>query len=116
AYNDRRGVTAEFNLNLLARANRELGADFDLDAFEHRADYVRTKERVEIYLVSGRDQGVRLEGRAFAFPAGETIHTADSYKYWLEHFGRLTSRAGFSVGRQWFDAKNYFCVQYLITE
>jgi len=114
AYNDRRGVTAEFNLNLLARANRELDADFDLDAFEHRADYVRSKERVEIYLVSRRDQVARVGGREFAFRAGELIHTEYSYKYSLEQFGRLTSRAGFAPGRQWIDAKNYFCVQYLM--
>ena len=116
AYNDRRGVTAEFNLNLLARINRELDADFDLDAFEHRADYVRPKERVEIYLVSRQEQVVRLGGRAFAFRDGELIHTEYSYKYSLEHFDRLTARAGFSRARCWFDAKHYFCVQYLIID
>src|SRR5947199_7268188 len=63
AYNDRRGVTAEFNLNLLGRINRELGADFDLDAFAHRADYVRSQERVEIYLASRHDQVARVGGR-----------------------------------------------------
>jgi dimethylhistidine N-methyltransferase len=113
AYNDRRGVTAEFNLNLLARINRELGADFDLRAFEHRAVYIRVKERLEMHLVSRKAQIVRVDGRLFSFQEGETIHTEYSYKYSLEHFGRLASRAGFSLGRQWFDPNRHFCVQYL---
>jgi dimethylhistidine N-methyltransferase len=113
AYNDRRGVTAEFNLNLLARINRELGADFDLHSFEHQADHVRAKERLEMHLVSRKAQVVRLDGRAFAMDEGEMIHTEDSYKYSWEHFGRLTSQAGFSLDRQWFDENRYFCVQHL---
>ena len=116
AYNDQRGISAAFNLNLLARINRELGADFDLRAFAHRADYERTQERVVMHLVSLDDQIVRVGGEAFSFQNGEMIHTEDSYKYSLEHFGRLTSRAGFSLDRQWFDDKRYFCIQYLVAE
>jgi dimethylhistidine N-methyltransferase len=116
AYNDRRGISAAFNLNLLARINRELGADFDLRAFEHRADYVRAKERMEMYLVSRKPQAVRIDGRRFAFRDGEAIHTEYSYKYSPEHFGRLTAQAGFSPSRQWLDEKGYFCVQYLIAD
>jgi dimethylhistidine N-methyltransferase len=113
AYNDRRGVSAAFNLNLLTRINRELGADFDLDEFEHRAVYSREKECVEMHLVSRRTQVVRVSGTAFSFGEGETIHTECSYKYTVEHFGRLTSHAGFTTTRQWMDAQKYFCVQYV---
>ena len=116
AYNDRQGISAAFNLNLLARINRELGADFDLRAFAHRADYNRKKQRVEIHLVSLKDQVVRIGGRDFTFQEGEMIHTEYSYKYSLDRFGRLTSRAGFSLDRQWSDANQYFCVQYLIVD
>jgi len=116
AYNDRRGVTALFNLNLLARINRELDADFDLDAFAHRATYVREQERVEMHLVSRSPQLVRIAGLEFGFDEGETIHTECSYKYSLEQFGRLTSRAGLTLIRQWLDPQRYFSVQYLIVD
>jgi uncharacterized SAM-dependent methyltransferase len=113
AYNDGRGVTAAFNLNLLARVNRELGGDFDLDAFTHRALYIREQERVEIHLVSRTAQLVRVAGLEFGFDEGETIHTEYSYKYSLEHIQRLTSRAGFQLIHQWLDPMRYFAVQYL---
>jgi dimethylhistidine N-methyltransferase len=116
AYNDRRGITAEFNLNLLARINRELAADFDLSAFTHRAQYVRPKERVEIHLVSEKTQVVHVGGRTFAFGAGESIHTEDSYKYSPDTFSRLTSQAGFSLVRQWLDPRKYFAVQYMTVD
>jgi dimethylhistidine N-methyltransferase len=116
AYNDRRGVSAAFNLNVLERMNRELGADFDLTAFAHRADYVRSKERMEMYLVSREPQVVRIAGREFSFREGETIHTECSYKYSLDHFSRLTSRAGFRLVEQWLDPLNYFAVQYLVVD
>jgi dimethylhistidine N-methyltransferase len=113
AYNDRRGITALFNLNLLARVNRELDADFDLSAFVHRADYFRAKERVEMHLVSQGPQIVRIGGFEFDFEEGETIHTECSYKYSIERFGRLTSQAGFALARQWLDPQSLFSVQYL---
>jgi L-histidine N-alpha-methyltransferase len=116
AYNDRRGVTAAFNLNILARINSELDADFDLDAFEHRADYLRELERVEMHLVSRQAQVVHIAGRKFEFVEGETIRTECSYKYSLEHFNRLTKRAGFTLNRQWLDAHGYFSVQYLLVD
>lgn len=116
AYNDGRGVTAAFNLNLLARINRELDADFDLGAFVHRAIYVRTRERVEMYLVSQKAQVVRIEGLEFEFQAGEAIRTEYSHKYRLGHFGRLTARAGFSLDRQWLDSQGYSVVQYLTVD
>ncbi len=113
AYNDRRGITAAFNLNLLTRINRELDADFDPGNFSHRALYVRSKQRVEMHLVSTAAQSVRVAGFEFEFEAGETIHTECSYKYALEHFGRLISRAGFTLVKQWLDPQAYFAVQYL---
>jgi dimethylhistidine N-methyltransferase len=116
AYNDRPGISAAFSLNLLARINRELGADFDLRAFAHQADYNRAKQRVEIHLVCLKHQVVRVGEHVFAFQEGERIHTEYSYKYSLEHFGRLTCRAGFSLERRWSDANEYFCVQYLIVD
>jgi dimethylhistidine N-methyltransferase len=113
AYNDRRGISAAFSLNLLARINRELDAEFDLDAFAHRADYLRGEERVEISLVSQCEQPVRVAGEVITFDAGEPIHTEDSYKYTLGHFARLTGSAGFTIERQWFDENRYFCVRFL---
>jgi dimethylhistidine N-methyltransferase len=113
AYNDGQGKSAAFNLNLLERINRELGADFDVAAFSHRADYVRSKERMEMYLVSREPQVVTIGGMQFIFDQGETIHTEYSYKYSLDHFNRLTARAGFTVAGQWMDPKRYFVVQYL---
>jgi L-histidine Nalpha-methyltransferase len=113
AYNDRAGVTAAFNLNLLERANRELGASFELESFTHRADYVRTKERVEMHLVSCKRQQVTIAGFDFALKQDETIHTEYSYKYSLERFRRLTADAGFVLKRQWLDPRRYFAVQYL---
>jgi len=105
AYNDRSGVTAAFNLNLLARINRELAATFDLAGFTHRAEYLRTLERVEIHLVSDRAQVVRVAGRTISFTAGESIHTEDSYKYSLDSIGRLTAQAGWTLVRRWLDSR-----------
>jgi dimethylhistidine N-methyltransferase len=116
AYNDREGKSAAFNLNLLARINRELFASFDLSAFEHRAVYLRAQERMVMHLVSRKLQRVRVAGREFQFREGEAIHTEDSYKYSLKHFARLTSQAGFSLSRQWIDPNQYFAVQYLTVD
>lgn len=94
AYDDRAGVTARFNLNLLARINRELGADFDLGAFSHRAFFNRAESRIEMHLVSLRRQDVRIGGHGFRFETGETIHTENSYKYRPEDFEALAIRSG----------------------
>lgn len=114
AYNDSKGKSAAFNLNLLARINRELGANFDLSAFSHRAVYLRSEERMVMSLVSHKSQVVRLPGREFSFREAEPVHTEDSYKYSLNHFAHLTSLAGFTIERQWFDTHKYFSVQYLV--
>jgi dimethylhistidine N-methyltransferase len=103
AYNDAEGVTAKFNLNLLARINRELGADFDLGTFEHHACYNREHNRIEMHLASTRRQKVRVNGKAVTFRAGETIHTENSYKYTLEAFEALARGAGWSTRKIWSD-------------
>jgi len=113
AYNDRAGVTAAFNLNLLERMNRELDADFDLEGFRHRAVYDAERGRIEMRLISRRPQTARLQEQAIAFDEGEWITTEYSYKYALEDFRRLAARAGFEVAQVWTDDRHLFSVQYL---
>lgn len=113
AYNDVHGVTAQFNLNILRRINRELDADFDEDAFEHRAFYNRELGRMEIYLVSRREQQVRVGDEEFKFAAGEAICTEYSYKFSLDGFQRLAEEAGFRVDQCWSDQNEMFSVVYL---
>ncbi|QJW95529.1 L-histidine N(alpha)-methyltransferase [Frigoriglobus tundricola] len=113
AYNDTRGVTAAFNRNLLVRINRELGADFDPTAFRHRAFYNRERDRIEMHLVSAAEQSVQVCGRAFAFRAGESIHTENSYKYDLDDFARRAAECGWRAGASWTDEQRYFAVTYL---
>jgi dimethylhistidine N-methyltransferase len=103
AYNDAEGVTAKFNLNLLARINRELGADFDLAAFEHHAFYNAERNRIEMHLASTRRQKVRICGTTIDFRAGETIHTENSYKYTVESFQALAHGSGWSPLAVWTD-------------
>jgi len=103
AYNDAEGVTAKFNLNLLARINRELGANFDLDAFEHRAFYNAERSRIEMHLASTRRQKVRIGDVSIEFRAGETIHTENSYKYSFDSFQALAGGAGWSPLDVWTD-------------
>ena len=114
AYNDARGVTAAFNLNLLARVNRELGGDFALDAFRHYAFYNPTERRIEMHLVSLREQRARVGGEEFAFSVGESIWTESSYKYSLDDFARLAGATGWAVERVWTDARALFSVHYLV--
>lgn len=113
AYNDPEGYTAAFNLNLLARLNRELGADFDLSAFQHHAFYNASRGRIEMHLRSLRAQRVRIGSRVFAFASGETIHTENSYKYTAQSFGQMARAAGFPGSRMWTDADHLFGVFFL---
>ena len=113
AYNDAAGVTAAFNLNMLARLNRELGADFDLDGFEHRAGFNPALSRIEMHLASRRRQAVRIAGRTVAFDPGETIHTENSYKYGIEGFRATAARAGWRPAAAWTDAAGLFSVHAL---
>jgi L-histidine Nalpha-methyltransferase len=111
AYNDSAGVTAEFNLNLLVRANRELGADFDLPLWRHQAIYNEKEGRIEMHLISEAEQTVHVGGREFAFARGEKIITEYSYKHTLEGFTRLASSAGFrEASRVWTDPQQLFAV------
>jgi dimethylhistidine N-methyltransferase len=114
AYNDARGVTARFNLNLLARINRELGADFDLRRFRHYAFYNAPLGRVEMHLVSLARQGVRIGRHRFEFDRGETIHTENSYKYAVEEFRALAAEAGFRGAKLWQDRQQQFSLHGLV--
>jgi dimethylhistidine N-methyltransferase len=113
AYNDDQGVTAAFNMNLLARINREIGGDFDLTRFRHRAFYDVAEGRIEMQLVSTVRQTAHVGGARFEFAEGETISTEYSYKYTIEEFQRLAAGAGFVPARVWTDEQRLFSVQYL---
>jgi dimethylhistidine N-methyltransferase len=110
AYNDRLGVTAEFNLNLLRRMNRELGSNFDLAQFSHRACYNSQLGRVEMYLVSRSAQTVHLGGEVVEFAAGESICTEHSHKYTIDEFATVAASAGLTLRRVWTDENRYFAV------
>lgn len=113
AYNDRQGLTAAFNKNLLVRLNREVDADFKVEQFTHHALYNEEKGRVEMHLIADRDQEVHMAGETFQFKKGETIHTENSYKYSLEEFAAVVD-PWFSVEKVWTDANENFSLQYLI--
>lgn len=113
AYDDMQGVTAAFNLNVLARANRELKADFDLGAFTHKAFFNRRESRIEMHLASLRMQDVQVAGVRVGFGQGESIHTESSYKYTLEGFSALASTAGWKSVAVWTDSAQLFSVHAL---
>ncbi len=113
AYNDDAGVTAEFNLNLLERINRELGGEFERARFAHRAFYDPDLGRIEMHLESLVAQSVRVAGERFEFVAGETIHTENSYKYGVEEFQALARRAGFVPETVWIDDQRLFAIHFL---
>lgn len=115
AYDDGAGVTAAFNRNLLARINRELGGEFDLDAFDHAAPFVQERSRIEMHLVSRRPQEVRVAalGQTFSFERGETIHTENSHKYDRAGIDRLCGAAGLAVVRLWSDPLEWFSLALL---
>jgi dimethylhistidine N-methyltransferase len=112
AYNDRAGLNAAFNLNLLARVNRELDGDIDIARFEHLAFYSAGKGRMELYLKSLADQTATIAGRHFDFAEGELIHTENSYKYAIPEFHALAERAGFRPVHTWTDQSQLFSVHY----
>ncbi len=110
AYNDAQGVTAAFNLNLLTHVNRELGANFNLEDFEHQAVYNEEIGRIEMYLVSNIDQKIILSklDLEISFKANETIHTENSFKYSLDGIEMLAEENGLYVEQQWFDSERLF--------
>ena len=114
AYDDAKGVTAAFNLNLLSRINRELDGTFNLRTFRHEAIYEPIKGRIEMHLVSLTDQNVTVAGRRFRFVAGETIHTENSYKYTCDQFREMARLAGWTAQRVWIDEETLFSVHELV--
>jgi dimethylhistidine N-methyltransferase len=113
AYNDSKGVTAEFNLNLLRRINRELSGEFDLASFEHKAVYNPDHGRVELYLVSCRSQDIAIGSKSFRLEAGEPICTEYSYKYTIDGFAAMAADAGLTLRRSWTDENELFAVLHL---
>jgi len=113
AYNDAQEVTAAFNRNLLVRANRELGADFDPTGFHHYAFYQPDEQRIEMHLVSARRQVVHLCGQEFEFADGESLHTENSYKYTVEGFHALARQVGLAPGPVWCDRERLFSLHWL---
>ena len=114
AYNDKAGVTAEFNLNMLSRINHDFGANFDLNLFRHSAIYNDEYGRVELNLLSECEQTVLIGGRSIHFDKGEALLTENSHKYTLEQFSGMADRAGFVVHKVWTDPEQLFSIQYCL--
>lgn len=114
AYNDDQGVTAEFNLNLLHRMQKELGASVDVNAFEHHAFYNSEEGRIEIYLRSRVDQTIQLDSQTVQVEAGELIHTEYSHKYTIDSFAQMAGEVGWTLRRWWTDENDYFAVMHLV--
>ncbi len=114
AYNDKQGVTAEFNKNLLSRINTELGGDFALEEFEHEAIFNSKKSRIEMHLKSKINQSVQIEHKQFHFTKNESIHTENSYKYQLQDFILLAQKAGLCSHKYWVDDNSLFSIHYLV--
>jgi L-histidine Nalpha-methyltransferase len=113
AYSDAQGITAQFNLNLLARINRELGGNFDLARWRHVAFYDAHAGRVEMHLASDAIQAVRIGGRRYLFEAGERIHTENSYKFTDQQIRGIAAESGFHIEKSWTDDRGWFSVVLL---
>lgn len=115
AYNDKNGVTAKFNLNILLRINKELDGEFDVSNYEHKSFYNTTKHRIEMHLISKVDQWVRIRaiGKTFHFRKGETIHTENSYKYSLSNINKLAGMSGLQVVRNFVDPNKQYTLVLL---
>ena len=114
AYNDKKGITARFNKNLLKRINKELKANFDIKSFKHSAIYNKSKSRIEMHLISLKNQIVKVHNKNFHFKKGETIHTESSHKYSPKSFNQLAKKSGWKVKKIWTDLNRQFSIQYLI--
>lgn len=112
AYHDSKHITEQFNKNLLTRINSELNGNFDIDAFAHRAFYHRYRQRVEMHLVSLKQQTVQVSGQEFSFNEGETIHTENSHKYTLNGLKELLEKTGFNPKQYWTDNKQHYAIYY----
>ena len=113
AYNDKKGITAKFNSNILLRANNELGANFHVNLFDHKAIWNRSMGRVEMHLISKLNQEVIIKGNKFFLKKRETIHTENSYKYTLDEIKLMVKKAGWHLKKSWIDSEKYFSVNYL---
>tara|TARA_R110002096_G_scaffold23399_5_gene74494 strand:- start:1664 stop:2608 length:945 start_codon:yes stop_codon:yes gene_type:complete len=113
AYNDPEGVTAAFNLNMLTHLNRLVGADFDEQGFSHHAFFNREMARIEMHLISRREQQVHIGGETIYFAEGEAIHTESSHKYTLESFAGLAEAAGWQTTETWCDRQQWFSLHLL---
>lgn len=113
AYNDARGITAQFNLNILSRIKNELGAELELSHFDHRSVFNKELARIEMHLVANQDTIISLDGEKFELKTGEFIHTENSHKYTKESFSKICERAGLRQSKFWTDDKNYFSLQIL---
>lgn len=113
AYDDAKGITADFNLNLLARINREIGADFDLSAFAHEARWNDEASQIEMHIVSRRAQMVTVAGQRIEFAAGETIHTEISRKFTVESLSATLAESDWGFEASWLDERSYFCMALL---
>jgi dimethylhistidine N-methyltransferase len=116
AYDDRGGVTAAFDRNLLTRMQRELDADVDPEAFEHEARFNRELDRIEMHLVARRPTGIIIDGHRFEFERGDSIHTESSHKYSVESFRALASQAGLQSEQVWFDPDGLFSMHWLVPD
>jgi dimethylhistidine N-methyltransferase len=114
AYNDQQGATAAFNKNLLLRANRELGTNFNLDQFDHSAFYNAPQQRVEMHLVSRKRQTIELHQHRYIFEQGQTLHTENSYKFTIDGLRQLAARAGWRADTVWTDPDHLFSLHWLI--
>lgn len=112
AYNDSKGVTAAFNKNILQRLNRELNANFELNQFSHHAFYNEKQHRIEMHLVSEKNQDVKIGTHLFHFKKQESIHTENSYKYTIEQFQQIAQQAGFNPQKFWTDKNQLFSIHY----
>lgn len=116
AYNDANGVTADFNLNLLARINNELDGDFDREQFEHKAIYNAVEHRVEISILSRCNQHAWIGNRKLEFQQSEEIISEYSHKYTIDGFARFAAQFGFSLHKYWTDDREYFGVLHLVLD
>ena len=114
AYNDRDGITANFNLNMLSHINALTGSDFELERFTHLARYDSERKRVDMFLRSNCRQRVQIDGRVIALGRGELIHTESSYKYSTERFAALASQAGLARAASWYDSQQLFSLHYFV--
>lgn len=114
AYNDRQGITAAFNKNLLQRANQELGSNFEPDQFDHSAFYNAPLQRIEMHLVSRRPQTIELQQQRYTFEQGQTLHTENSYKFTIDGLRHLAAQAGWQAGTVWTDPEELFSLHWLV--